>query len=153
MRVQFVIALLALVYFSAVGSESLPDHCAILPTSEGSSLIKQCSRGSPTNVSDFWSPSPLQVNTIEKLLPKLLLNSGHKIKLLNSYHQYIGITSHGKKLIYLNSFTKSVVTESSEHLDWHKKAVIICDGGDAFWGAEFDPAENAFHNLQFNGIG
>ena len=29
--------------------------------------------------------------------------------------------------------------------------MIICDGGDAFWGVEFDSAAATFHNLEFNG--
>jgi len=37
-------------------------------------------------------------------------------------------------------------------LDWHKKAVVICDGGEAFWGVVFNPVENIFYDLQFNGI-
>jgi len=103
-------------------------------------------------VTNFWGPTPSQVIAIEKLMPGLLSKSGHKIKLSDYYRQYAGVTSHGRNLIYLNSFVGSVLTESSEHLDWRTKAVVFCDGGDAFWGVEFDPADNTFHNLEFNGI-
>src|ERR1700722_11229192 len=104
LHVQFAVAFLALICFNAVGSESLPDNCTILPISEGPALMKQCSRGSPTNVSGFWVPSSEQINTIEKLLPKFLLNNGgDKIKFSNSYRQYVGIISNGEKFIYLNS--------------------------------------------------
>ncbi len=152
MRTQFAVALLALVCASAACGQSLPDHCAILPTSQGPALIKQCSRSSPTDVTNFWGPTPSQVIAIEKLMPGLLSKSGHKIKLSDYYRQYAGVTSHGRNLIYLNSFVGSALTESSEHLDWRTKAVVFCDGGDAFWGVEFDPADNTFHNLEFNGI-
>ena len=150
MRAPFAVMLLAFSLVTAATGESLPDHCAILPVSEGPALIKQCSRGGPSDVRGFWSPSPSQVIAIERLLPDLLRKSGHKLEVSDSYRQYIGFISHGKKLIYLNSFHKSVLSESR---DWRTKAVIICDGGDAFWGVEFDPDDYTFHNIQFNGIG
>jgi hypothetical protein len=90
---------------------------------------------------------------IENRLQEFLGKNGHKLMLSDSYRQYIGVISHGKKLIYLNAFDKSILTDSAEHRDWRTKALIICDGGDAFWGVEFDPADNTFHNLQFNGVG
>src|SRR5205809_4282193 len=107
-RAHFLLMLLALLAWSA-NADSLPDHCAILPTSEGPKLIRQCSRGSPTAVSDFWLPSRSQVIAIEQRLPEFLRKSGHHIKVSDSYRQYIGITSHGKKRIYVNSFGKFVL--------------------------------------------
>lgn len=153
MRAQFVVAFLAASLVTAVAGQSLPANCAILPSSEGPALMKQCSRGTPKDVSGFWSPSPSQVAAIEQLLPEMLRKSGHKLKVSDSNRQYIGITVHGKKLIYLNCFDRSVLSESSALRDWQTKAVIICDGGDAFWGVVFDPADNTFHELQFNGVG
>jgi hypothetical protein len=143
-RAQFVVTLLALVCTGAASAESLPDHCAILPTSEGPALIHQRSRGSPTNVSGFWTPSPEQVLSIEKLLPDLLRKNHLKSKISDSYRQYVGIISSGRKLIYLNSIPHELP-------DWRTKAVVVFDGGEAFWGVEFDPADNTFHNLGSNG--
>ena len=154
MRTQFTVALLALlVSSSAATGESLPDHCAILQISQGPALIRQCSRGSPTDVSSFWSPSPSQVLAIEQRLPELLRKSGHNIKLSDSRRQYVGVTSHGKKLIYLNSFPGFALDHFKEQRDWRTTALTVCDGGDVFWGVAFDPADNTFHNLQFNGVG
>ena len=98
----------------------------------------------------FWTPSPSQVLAAEQRLPELLRKSGHKLKLSDLYRQYLGVTSHGKKLIYLNSFPGFALDHSKEQ-DWHVTSVTVCDGGDVFWGVEFDPAENTFQNLQFNG--
>jgi hypothetical protein len=153
MRAKFYILFLILLGVGVARCQSLPDHCAILPVSQGPALIKQCSRGSPTNVTGFWSPSPDQIVAIEKLLPALLSKSGHKLELSDSYRQYVGVTSNGKKLIYLNSFPKDAFAGSSEHVDWRTQAVVACDGGPAFWGVEFDPADNTFHNFGSNGIG
>ena len=149
MRAHFLVTLLALFSWSA-NADSLPDHCAILPTSEGSKLIRQCSRGSPAEVSEFWLPSRSQVIAIEQRLPELLRKSGHHIKLSDSYRQYIGVTSQGKKRIYVNSFPKFAL-DYSKKPDWHVTSITVCDGGDVFWGVEFDPADNTFHDLLFNG--
>lgn len=150
MRTQFLAMLLALLAWSANG-ESLPDHCAILPTSQGPALVRQCSRGSPADVSGFWSPSPSQVLAVEQRLPELLRRSGHKLKLSDSYRQYVGVTAHGKKVIYLNSFPEFALDYSEVRGDWRTTALTVCDGGDVFWGVEFDPADNTFRYLQFNG--
>jgi hypothetical protein len=133
---------------SAADTNSLPDHCAILPISQGQKLMRQCSRSSPKNVTDFWSPSPAQVIEIERLLPELLWKNGIERGLSESYRQYLGVVSNGKKLIYLNAFPGSFV---KERLDWQTTAIIICDGGESCWGVEFDPAESTFSNFESNG--
>ena len=82
-------------------------------------------------------------------MPKLLSKSGHKIALSRTHRQYVGIISGAKKLIYLNALLAE--TRDPREPDWRFTAVMVCDGGDAFWGVEFDPIDNTFHNLGFNG--
>jgi hypothetical protein len=89
---------------------------------------------------------------IEGRLPDLLGKSSSKVKLEDSCRQYLGITLHGKKLIYLNSFPKSILTDFPKPAAWRAKAVVVCDGGDAFWGVMYDPADNTLHDLQSNGV-
>lgn len=158
MRSLFAIVPLAFSLMNAAaGDESLSDHSVILPVSEGPALMKQCSRGSPKDVDGYWSPTPSQVIEIEKRLPEMLSKSevlsksGYKLELSDSYRQYMGITVHGKKLIYLNSFPGPA--KSGEFRDWRTKAATVCDGGFAFWGVVFDPTDNTFHDLEFNGFG
>lgn len=154
-RARFISLLLAFVSWSCVAAdESLPDNCAILPLSQGPALILQCSRPAPKDVSDYWAPSSSQVIAIEKLLPDLIRKSGLKVKLSGSYRQYMGVVSHGKKIIYLNSFPGSALRPypSDKQVDWRNKPVIYCDGGDNFWGVEFDPGDNTFHDLKSNGV-
>jgi len=153
MRARVAAVFLALfVWSTAVGGGSLPDHCAILPISQGPALIRQCSRSSPTAVSSFWSPSASQVLAVEQRLSELLRESGHKLKISDSFRQYVGVTSYGKKLIYLNCFPEFALDHSSDRRDWRTTALTVCDGGDVFWGVEFDPVDNTFHNIQFNGV-
>jgi len=149
MRSLFAIVPLAFSLVTAAGGdESLPDHCIILPISEGPALMKQCSRGAPKDVDAYWSPSISQVLEVEQHLLELLREGSHDLTLSASYRQYIGITVHGKNLIYLNSIDRSALTG-----DWRTKAAVICDGGDLFWGVVWDPGDSTFHDLQFNGGG
>jgi len=142
--------LVILVSSLCAGGESLPNGYAIMPQSEGPALIRQCSRFAPTHISGFWSPSVPRVQAIEQRLVEILKPSGHHIKLPDSRRQYIGVMTRGKKLIYLNAFPASAL-DYPDHIDWTKTAFTACDGGDVFWGVEFDPATNSFTNLEFNG--
>ena len=147
--------LILVAFFGSIMASSsatdLPDQAAILPTSEGPKIIEQCSRADPTDVSGFWSPAVADVATLERRLPQLLRTSGHKIDLSKSHRQYIGIVSRGKKLIYLNAFSDTIFTAPEYRTSWKRRAIVVCDGGDVFWGVEFDPAANRFAHLEFNG--
>jgi hypothetical protein len=132
-----------------VGAQALDKDWAVLPLSQGRSLIAQCSRAGPANVTGFWTPSFEQVLLIEERLPALLSKSGHKVNLARTRRQYVGIISSGKKLIYLNALLAE--TPQPDDPDSRSAAVMVCDGGDAFWGVEFDPVDRTFHKLDFNG--
>ena len=127
------------------------DHATILSASQGPMMMKQCSRHDPADISGFWMPSTADVAALEKRLPELLRASGHKIDLSDSYRQYVGIVSRGKKLIYLNAFSGTVFVHPPLRRSWRTEAMIVCVGGDVFWGVEFDPATNTFDHLEFNG--
>src|SRR6202045_4270445 len=143
-------SLLLLALSGIAAAETLPSHCVILPQSLGPALIQQCSRISPASASGFWTPTVPQILAIEHRLPELLRKSGHKIDFAVSRRQYIGFVARGKKLIYLNAFPAST-RHPDDDMDWKTTAVTICDGGDAVWGVEFDPNDETFHNLAFNG--
>src|SRR6266480_3041769 len=121
--------LLSLALSGATVAETLPEHCVILPQSQGPALIRQCSRMSPTNVTDFWTPSVSDVLGIEQRLPELLRKSGHRINFAASRRQYLGFVSHGKKLIYLNGFPEFKPHRGDP--DWKSVPITCCDGGDA----------------------
>jgi hypothetical protein len=148
-KLQISFVLLATLFASTTRAESLPDDCTILPASQGPALIRQCSRGAPSDVSGFWNPTAAQVNEIEKRLPGFVRQSGHDV-FSGSLRQYIGFTSRNKKFIYLNAFPKSAL-EIKHPTNWKTAVFTVCDGGDHFWGVEFDPSTKTFHNLEFNG--
>jgi hypothetical protein len=123
----------------------------ILPVNAGQSLLRQCSRGTPANVSQFWNPSPEQIRKLESLLPQYLRHGTDRnpnIPENVEYHrQYVGIVVDGKRLIYGNFYPASV----SDLFDEKSIPVVVCDGSASFWGVVFEPDSSAFLDLQVNG--
>jgi hypothetical protein len=123
----------------------------ILPVSAGQSVLRQCSRSSPSNVSQFWSPSLEQIQRLESALSTYIrLGDGPKPVIANSvqYHrQYVGIIVNGRRLIYGNFYPTSV----SDYFDEKSTPVVVCDGGASFWGIVFEPESSKFLDLQVNG--
>src|SRR5690349_4061518 len=123
----------------AIAGEPSTNNYAILPASEGPALLKQCSRATPQNVTNYWTPSASQIAELEKRIPEFLHKSGFKRQFSKFNCQYVGIIVRGKQLIYLNAFPRSMIEEAK---DWRTQALIICDGGEAFWGVVFDSTDN-----------
>ncbi len=123
----------------------------ILPVNAGQSLLRQCSRGTPANVSQFWNPSSEQIQKLEVLLPDYVRQSSDRKPNISDhmeYHrQYVGIVVNGKRLIYGNFYPASV----SDYFDEKSTAVVVCDGGASFWGIVFEPESSVFLDLQVNG--
>jgi hypothetical protein len=132
-----------------MANQNSSDHWTVLPITEGTKLVGQCSRECPYDAKTFWRPTPSQVAVVEQRLPALLHVSGHKLDVSKSYRQYLGLIRAGKKLIYVNAFDSSTMADFTK--TWRKEALIICDGGDVFWGVEFDPSTGTFQHLAFNG--
>jgi hypothetical protein len=123
----------------------------ILPVNAGQSLLRQCSRETPANVSQFWNPSPEQIRKLESLLPQYVRHGTDRNPNIPDnveYHrQYVGIVVNGKRLIYGNFYPASV----SDLFDEKSMPVVVCDGSSSFWGIVFEPDSSAFLDLQVNG--
>jgi hypothetical protein len=61
----------------------------------------------------------------------------------------MGVVAHGKRLVYVSFFRESFL-ENSER-PWRTEAVVVCDGGDSFWGIVFDVDSHTFEEPRFNG--
>jgi hypothetical protein len=146
-----VFCFLLITSFAFARSDALPDRSAILPESQGPELMRQCSRPAPRDVTSFWTPSVAQILDLEQRLPEFLQKREPQIKLPSYFRQYVGVVSHGRKLIYLNAFIKGAL-DVNPHKDWKTTAIRVCDGSNGFWGVEFNPADNTFHKLETNGI-
>src|SRR3569833_4113678 len=137
----------ALLWFSAQArAEPLPKQVTILPTSSGTEGLHQCSRAT-VKAESFWEPTPKEIWALEGRLKAFLAKPGvrHPHYSLADYNrQYVGVNSGGRRLIYGNFFHKDTFDlnpwpfPDKKRDFWRKEAVIVCDGGDAYWGIVFD---------------
>lgn len=133
-----------------------PKFSAIISKENGLKLLNQCSRYIPTNVDTYFDLSEneiLELHNNFKKIYKIKSNKccviGLKISNLENYRfQYVGVIIKGKKNIYINAFpTEDLIFE----IDWRINPLIVCDGGDSFWGVLYSLENNKFSKLAFNG--
>lgn len=132
----------------------------VLPESAAQLLAHPCSRSGPPRFGKSWRPTRADIQALESRLDRIsLLRSaglirGEQIENPSRYHrQYVGIVVGERKLIYLNAFCEKpedvVVRQGG---DWRQNPIDVCDGGDCFWSAVYDPNSGEFSDLQVNGI-
>lgn len=133
----------------AVGMPIWPvAHSSVLTGKQAIALSKQCSRTSPADVRASWKPSASQIAKMEQQLDNYLRQHYPAIRqqIHQSYFQYAGLIRKQHRFIYIN-----VIDEYAQNSpDWRHTAMIICDGGDRFWGLEYDPATEKFSEMKFN---
>jgi hypothetical protein len=160
-RVVSLAALISLGYTPTVAASSdgaasgLPANVVILPLSEGPHLS--------ATADYFWTPEVSEVPAAEAALALYMnLPDVQKPRApLNDYiRQYIGIRRNGEVLIHINLALKKDVEFDQEterkirgkSSDWHSKAIVVTDGGDAFWRIDYDPRTKQLKNARFNGV-
>ena len=123
-------------------------HGIVLLGDQATSLIKQCSRPALKNIKRTWIPSANQIALMEQQLDLYLGKHYPAIRknIGQLYFQYAGLISNKKKFIYINTLDQ----HAQANPDWRHTAMIICDGGDTFWGLEYDPAKAEFADMTFN---
>lgn len=89
---------------------------------------------------------------LEKNLPAFILARANRHEpnpASISYHrQYIGVVVNGEQLIYGNFYpNENFFIKNSK-----SQAVVICDGGPAFWGILYSPKSGVFRELMRNGV-
>lgn len=134
-------------------SESIPSQVAILPVKAGKAVLQQCSRATINTPESFWVPTSDEVNAIEQALPQYLSRSEVRqpSKPLEEFsRQYSGVIAQGQRLVYINFFPGSSL-DFSQGGSWRTEPVIVCDGGDSFWGIVYNVDQKTFEPPQFNG--
>ena len=147
------------VLFSWLGAaDAEPPQLALLPSSEARAATQTCSRTPPSVTTGTWEPSAADVDGLRRNLSRLVgLKSteccmpGTTLETLNGVRiQVVGvIRSNGRKALYLNALSRNQLKD----VTFSSKAIKVCDGGEAFWGALYDPEDGTFSELAFNGIG
>ena len=142
-----------------------PEHSTALDTINGRKLLKQCSRSAPENVKMIFVVTPKEKMLLEKNFKKILRlrdtslvfgknkwKRAPKIRALDSMlFQYTGVVIDGRKYIYINAIAYNAEELKDSYKDWQTNAIIICDGGESFWGALFDINSKSFSQLSLNG--
>lgn len=153
--------------FGQAAPATLPQRATILTGSTAHSLFEQCSRASPQAVS-FWTPTASDVRAAEQSLPAFLRTAKPSVpyrplskrRLDLDYRQYAGfVAKNGHNCLYVNAFvpvTKDAMEEYAsspgKRFNWRRDPVDVCDGGDSFWGAEYDTQTKKWSHLYFNGV-
>lgn len=143
-----------------------PERGTVMPLAVMPDLLQQCSRPSPEkdSVEGYWTPGAAQIRELEAGLTPLLRDSLNRIgggrtatvaQHLAVYHrQYAGLVMNGRRIIYVNGFVQSpeMAEATGDTTRWRELPTQVCDGGEAFFGVEYDPATRRFRNLHFNGL-
>jgi hypothetical protein len=140
------ILLLLTLLFTARAAANWQASGVIFSGENANALLRQCSRTAPEKVTSQWTPTSEQISTLETLLPAFK----RTLKQLDApletfYRQYAGFIAGGRKIIYVNFFPKDTDPQ------WRSRAVVVCDGGDHFWGVEFEVKRSRFVKAAFNG--
>ena len=154
----------------ARSTAGLPEGAYILPDAVGGQLLLQCSRPAPVKGEGGFQPDPADIAALEAGLAQAIAHrdayppniGGRAVPMPGSLdllqapkgfkRQYAGIIRGGRRYIYGNFFPASEFTGDG-HNDLASSPVAVCDGGPAFFGAEFDIAAGRFTHLAFNGPG
>jgi hypothetical protein len=154
MRAPLLLALLIAACQPA--GAALPPNAVILPGSLARTMLSQCSRATPPPGDGTWTPGEREIAALEAALPGALRGQPHgsNDRWSNApqgwQRQYVGILRGGRRLIYGNYFPRGAMAGSMDDR-WRHEAVMVCDGGPEFFGAEYDVEANRFSHFGFNG--
>jgi|SRR5579872_2789356 len=139
----------------------------VMTAEQAPGVLGQCSRPAPEETDGpFWTPSPAQIEILEGGLAAYLRQQGYAKQaggLADYARQYVGFVHSGRKLIYLNALLAAGVAdlppcrpdtgwgEACGPEGWRHTAIMVCDGGDGYWGLEYDPETKTYSQLGFNG--
>ncbi len=142
-----ILALLLVLTAQAAPSANWQTYGVMLKGQQAKALLSQCSRAAPQKVTAQWTPSSQQIEQLETKLPVFKQKLKRPTAQLSSfYRQYAGFIAGGRKIIYVNLFPKDTDPQ------WRSRVLMACDGGEQFWGVEFEVKTGQFVNAAFNGI-
>ena len=134
---------------------AVPDGVAVPVALAGfkSRGFRMCSRRGPSGVTSYWEVSREDVQRVDHAL-LAHLRTAHK-KMTMAYQpekflrQYAGFRRGERPFIYVNAFPSEEMAFSKA--DPSKGLFIGCDGGDLFWGIEYDVGRGTFDEFEPNG--
>src|SRR2546428_6255704 len=151
--------LMAMSGAAATPAEREASPFTVLDGHQAEVLSKQCSRDNPPRFDGTWRPSQQDITDVEAQLPQLhglraalcCIPGARVTNVHDYYRQYVGLIVGGHNVIYVNAFAARLRQLFDPDDRWRTEPVMACDGGEAFWGAIYDPATKTFSSLAFNG--
>jgi len=147
---------------AAAPRAQMPPGAVVLPGAEMDAILQQCSRGVPARGEATWQPTAADILTLEAALPQALEHARPVQRVAwdpaKWEREYVGIVRHGRRFIYGNFVPARIMADGRA---WARRdprlakrmegPTVVCDGGSAFFGAEYDVAGHRFTQVDFNG--
>lgn len=157
MRTLLGLLLLLAACGAAPADPALPADAAILPAGAMAGLLRQCSRGTPEPGQSTWQPGGADIAALEAALPAAL--RAERAAAGQDWgrfpegwrRQYGGIVRGGRRFVYGNFYPRRADDYASDPNQWRHEPVMVCDGGAAFFGVEYDVEAGRFTHFGFNG--
>ena len=97
-----------------------------------------------------WQPAKADIDGLEARLQQLSSvkaedRSASQITIDHPrqyFRQYVAAIREGKQLIYINAFC-----DEAQFPDWHRRLVVVFDGGSCYWQALYEPVTHGFSAL------
>jgi hypothetical protein len=148
---------------------AMPEGAYVLTGKEGELLLQQCSRATPGKGEGTFQPDAADIAAMKAQLPRALAERGAYPPNVGMRavpepgrpdfahapqgwkRQFTGVLRGGKRYIYGNYFPASAFPEGAR-LDLASSPFVVCDGGAAFFGVEWDVDAKKFTHVAFNGF-
>jgi hypothetical protein len=144
-----------LLALAACGAASppLPPDAVILPEPVADQLLHQCSRALPPAYDGHWRPDAGDIAALEAALPGRLRPGDDEVRgAPRGWHrQYAGFLRGGHRYVYGNFFPGQMGGAGGDADGWRRTPIMVCDGGHAFFGVEYDVDARRITEIDFNG--
>ena len=154
---RLLLTSLALAACATAGGALHSEDAVVLPGSAVTMMLHQCSRGTPEAGEASWQPGGEDIAALEAALWVAVQAQPRRWPIRtvvpNGWlSQHVGIVRDGRRFVYGNYFPRDVATDGSDPNRWRTEPVIVCDGGPAFFGVEYDVEAGRITHLDFNGF-
>ena len=140
---------LAILFLSATAYGGGRSSAVALKIEAFKTGFRNCSRPTPEGTTSFWEVRQPDVEKIDEGLMIHLERTGLAKKLRNppsTYgRQYLGYNRGDRRFVYVNAFLRSSGDPKSKYQRW-------CDGGNLFWGIEYDMQQKVFTGFEIDGV-
>lgn len=139
-RKSTILSLALMVVGSSEGQQQ--DHFVVLPASAAREITS----------GQTWELTRADIDGLEASLSQIaalklegLPPSVHIEHPERYFRQYVALIRAGKQKVYVNASCNLQGTS-----DWHRRLVVVSDGGMCYWQAIYDPKTLKFSSLRIN---